>query len=339
MNYRNTSWLFILLLVLGLSGCETLSYYGQAVDGHLRLLRQSKEVSHYIASVDTPTQLKIQLKKVMQLRVFAEEQLLLPVNKQYSRYVSLDRKYVVWNVFATPEFSLQPKTWCYPIAGCTNYRGYYAEQNARKYAAKLVAQGYDVYVAGIAAYSTLGWFRDPILSSFIQRSDAELANLLFHELSHQLLYVKDDTVFNESFATVVAQEGVKRWLQQQNNPTAYQDFLEDQRQQREFIDLVISYQKKLATLYASSAIDSDKRIRKATLIAQLKQDYLALKTSWDGQSDYDHWFHQEINNAQLSTVSTYFDLVPELTALLSENDDDLARFYAASRALAEQRGE
>ena len=276
MNYRNTSWLFILLLVLGLSGCETLSYYGQAVDGHLRLLRQSKEVSHYIASVDTPTQLKIQLKKVMQLRVFAEEQLLLPVNKQYSRYVSLDRKYVVWNVFATPEFSLQPKTWCYPIAGCTNYRGYYAEQNARKYAAKLVAQGYDVYVAGIAAYSTLGWFRDPILSSFIQRSDAELANLLFHELSHQLLYVKDDTVFNESFATVVAQEGVKRWLQQQNNPTAYQDFLEDQRQQREFIDLVISYQKKLATLYASSAIDSDKPIRKATLIAQLKQDYLAL---------------------------------------------------------------
>ena len=339
MNHRNTSWLFILLLTLCLSGCETLSYYGQAVDGHLRLLRQSKEVSHYVASADTPTQLKIQLKKVMQLRVFAEEQLLLPVKTQYSRYVSLDRKYVVWNVFATPEFSLQPKTWCYPVIGCANYRGYYAEQDARKYAAKLVARGYDVYVAGIAAYSTLGWFKDPILSSFIQRSDAELANLLFHELSHQLLYAKDDTVFNESFATVVAQEGVKRWLQQQNNPAAYQDFLVDQRQQQEFIDLVISYQKKLATLYASSTIDSHKRIQKTALIAQLKQDYLTLKTHWGGQSDYDHWFHQEINNAQLSTVSTYFDLVPELTALLSKNDDDLARFYAAARTLAEQRGE
>lgn len=339
LNRHSHKKLLLLFLFTSLSGCETLGYYRQAISGHLSLLNQSKAVSHYLASTTTPAPLKAQLKKVVALRSFAEKELLLPVKKQYSRYVSLDRKYVVWNVFAAPEFSLEPKIWCYPIAGCASYRGYFAEKNAQKFAQKLATQGFDVYVAGIDAYSTLGWFKDPILSSFIDRSDVDLANLIFHELAHQRLYIKNDTVFNESFATVVAQEGVKRWLQQENNPSAYQSFLDDQKKQQDFINLVIRYQQKLVTLYHSTLKDSEKRTQKAALITQLKSQHQELKMNWGGYSDYDPWFHQAINNAQLSTVSTYFDLVPELSALLVQQNNNLANFYQAARILAKKRHE
>lgn len=327
-------WLILATSLATLCGCETLGYYRQAVSGHLALLNGSKAIQRYLDSPETPADLKSQLSKVIELRRFAEQELLLPVNKQYSRYVSLERKYVVWNIFATPELSLEAKHWCYPVIGCAGYRGYYKEDAARRHADKLQAGGYDVYVAGVAAYSTLGWFKDPVLSSFIYRSDAELANLLFHELAHQLLYVKGDTVFNESFATVVAKEGVKRWMLKRNNPSAYQAFLGDQSKQQAFVDLVTAQRQKLELLYASELPDNEKRERKASMIAQLKENYRQLKMSWGGQSDYDHWFSKDINNAQLNTVATYFDLVPALTALLEERGGELGHFYKICRNLA-----
>lgn len=328
-------WL-LTLIALSLTGCESLSYYHQAISGHLSLISQRKPISHYLRSPDTPPELQQQLQKVMAIREFAEQQLQLPVEKQYRSYVALDRSYVVWNVFAAPELSLDAKTWCYPIAGCANYRGFYSKQGAERYAAKLRDKKYDVYVAGIAAYSTLGWFRDPVLSSFINRSDAELANLLFHELAHQVLYIKNDTVFNESFATLVAREGVKRWMQAQQTPGGYQRFSADQQRQLTFINLVSGHRQQLQAIYHSALNDGEKRIRKAQLMEQLRSAHDKLRQQWGGQSDYDDWFSKDLNNAQLNTVATYFELVPAFERLLQQQGGDLEQFYAACKALAQK---
>ena len=177
---------------------------------------------------------------------------------------------MVWNVFAAPAFSLQAKNWCYPFIGCASYRGYYSQERAQKYAEKLQNKGMDVYVAGITAYSTLGWFKDPVLNTFVYRSDAQLANIIFHELAHQKLYIKDDSLFNESFATVVAREGVKRWLSNRGNPAAYQTFLDDQQKQQQFVRLVLSYREKLSALYASEINNSQKQIGKTRIINNLR---------------------------------------------------------------------
>jgi len=319
----------IIALLLSFTGCSNFSYYTQAIGGHLSVSSQRQPITKLLASPDTPQRLKSQLEKINALRQFAEQQLQLPSNGNYSHYADLQRRYVVWNVFAAPALSLQPKTWCYPIVGCASYRGYYAKTKAESYASKLKGEGMDVYVAGISAYSTLGWFQDPVLNTFIYRSDAQLANLVFHELAHQKLYVKNDTQFNESFATVVAHEGVKRWLLSQNNAPAYQAFIEHQQKQQQFIDLVLGYREKLAALYASQLSDEQKHLEKAQLINNLRGAHQQLKKQWGGKSDYDAWFSKDLNNAQLNTVATYFDLVPALAALLAENHSDLMAFYNA----------
>lgn len=326
-------WLLPLMLLI-LTGCESLGYYHQAITGHLSLISQRKPISHFLRSPETSAELQKQLQKVMAIRTFAEQQLGLPVNNQYSSYVALKRDYVVWNVFAAPELSLSAKTWCYPIVGCANYRGYYDKKDAEKYASRLQRQKYDVYVAGIAAYSTLGWFKDPVLSSFINRSDAELANLLFHELAHQVVYIKNDTVFNESFATLVAREGVRRWMQARQAPEAYQRFIADQQRQQQFINLVSEYRQQLQTIYDSSLEEDQKRTQKAQLIARLRTAHGHLKQQWGGQSDYDHWINRDINNAQLNTVATYFELVPAFESLLEQQEGNLEKFYSACKALA-----
>ena len=297
----------LLCLIFSISGCETVSYYSQAVSGHFSLLYQRRAIENYLDASSTQPALKSQLEKVMAMRKFAEQQLGLPVKSQYSHYVELDRRHVGWNVFAAPELSMQPLSWCYPVAGCTTYRGYFKQQNAIEYANKLANQGYDVYVAGISAYSTLGWFKDPVLSTFINRSEPQLANLLFHELAHQLLYVKDDTAFNESFATLVAQEGVKRWLNTQHHSSAYQTFLQDQEKEKAFVELVSNYREKLEQLYLEEISPEEKKKRKKVLMLQLKEAHEQLKIRWGGISDYQKWFDQPLNNAQLNTVINYLD--------------------------------
>lgn len=321
-------------LFITLPSCSTLGYYQQALSGHLSLSSKRQSIEKHLANPNTPARLRQQLEKVAALRHFAEKQLHLPVKGQYSSYADLERRYVVWNVFAAPEFSLHPKSWCYPIIGCASYRGYYSEQDAQQYAAKLRTQGMDVYVAGIVAYSTLGWFKDPVLNTFIYRSDARLANLIFHELAHLQLHIKDDTLFNESFATVVAREGVKRWLLSQNNPAAYQVFLLDQQREQAFVELVLSYRQQLATLYASDREDDQKRIEKAHITNALRHAHQQLKTDWGGQSDYDDWFKKDLNNAQLNTVATYHDLVPALETILAQSQYDLEAFYLACQQLS-----
>jgi len=332
--YPLRSRFILLLAVTLLAGCESFNYYHQAASGHLSILAKKKPISEYITAQDTSPALKGQLNKVLALRRFADQQLALPVKGQYSSYAELNRRYVVWNVFAAPALSTQARQWCYPVIGCASYRGYYSRTNAQTYAEKLSSQGLDVYLAGVTAYSTLGWFNDPVLNTFIQRSDAELANLIFHELAHQVLYAKGDTVFNESFATVVAKEGVKRWLQHQNNLAAYHRFIQYQERHDQFIALVISHRDKLQTLYDTDANDGQKKQGKTGILLALKDQHRKLKQSWGGRSDYDRWFNHDLNNAQLNTVAAYNELVPAFEALLAQYNGDLTTFYTHAKRLA-----
>src|SRR5687767_14758623 len=209
-------WLAAILCLALIAGCQSLAYYTQAIGGHLKVLAQARPVEDWLTDPATPPELKERLQTARRIREFASKTLKLPENNSYLAYADLERPYVVWNVFAAPEFSVEPRAECFPFAGCVSYRGFYSEHDARRHAEKLRAAGYDVYVGGVPAYSTLGWSDDPLLSTFIRYPDAQLARLVFHELAHQLVYAKNDTTFNESFAVAVEEEGVKRWLEQEN---------------------------------------------------------------------------------------------------------------------------
>ena len=226
------------LVLLALAGCESLSYYSQAIGGQLSLLSRARPIDDWLADPSTPDELRARLELAKRVRAFASNALALPDNASYHSYAALDREYVVWNVYAAAELAVTPKQECFPIAGCVSYRGFFSEQAARKHAEGLRAQGYDVYVAGVAAYSTLGWFDDPLLSTFIRYSDTQLARLVFHELAHQKVYAKNDTVFNESFAVVVEEEGVRRWLDTQGRGAELEAFHASQARRREFAQRV-----------------------------------------------------------------------------------------------------
>lgn len=330
-------WLCLLLAAL-VAGCDTLGYYGQAIGGQVRILSQRQKIDRLLAAPDTDPALKVRLEEIQAIRAFAAAELQLPLDSQYSTYVDLQRPFVVWNVFAAPEFSLQPLSWCYPVAGCVSYRGYFSESAARKFAAGLQAQGHDVHVGGVAAYSTLGWFSDPVPSTIMNRESHQLASLLFHELAHQVAYAPGDTEFNESFATAVEQEGLQRWLQHSGIDATRQNELlraaaQDQERQQQFVALVQAAAAGLAELYWSGAGAAAMRSSKAQRLDQLRIDYAALKVQWGGYSGYDAWFSGELNNARLGTVATYNNLVPDFAALLAANGGDLAGFYAQVREL------
>ena len=299
---QRLSGLLVLIGSLLLAGCESVSYYGQAVSGQLGLLRQRQSIIQLLQNSELPAAQRQQLELVLRLREFAGRELLLPVKQQYSTFVNLDGDFVVWNVFAAPEFSLTPKQWCYPIAGCASYRGYFAEARARSYAEKLRGEGLDVYVGGVGAYSTLGWFEDPIISPMLKRDEAQLGALLFHELAHQLVYVAGDTAFNESFATMVEREGQRRWIaaQPEERQVALQQSVAlAQQRQQQFVALVQSATAALAALYQQQLPAIDMRQRKADAINQLREAYASLKGEWNGYAGYDRWFNDELNNAQL----------------------------------------
>lgn len=324
-----------LLSAMVLIGCETLHYYGQAASGQLEILTRREPIDQLLAEPETPQTLKTRLQLVLDIREFANSALQLPAANHYLSYTDLERPYAVWNVFVAPEFSLEPKTWYYPVIGQAAYRGYFSKQDAARYAAKLNKKGFDVYVAGIAAYSTLGWFDDSVLNTVIHRTDAGLAALIFHELAHQVLYIKNDTPFNEGFATTVEQEGLRRWMAAINNQHGYQRYLRQQRRHREFIHLVMKYRQRLESLYRQSLAHEDKRALKKNIFNQLRIEYERMKDNWQGYGGYDYWFEEPLNNAKLIPVSTYHDLVPAFMRILAQNDGELSAFYEACKKLAE----
>jgi predicted aminopeptidase len=316
-------------------GCATFSYYGQAVRGHLDLMNRTRPIEAQLADPKTPPELREKLARVLEIREFASRELALPENGSYRAYADLERPYVVWNVFAAPEFSVEPRASCFPIVGCVSYRGYYAQGDADAFAAELRREGYDVFVYGVPAYSTLGWFDDPVLNTFVRYPDAELARLVFHELAHQLVYVKGDTMFNESFAVAVEEEGVRRWMAKHATDRERAAYAELRARRAEFVQLVLRYRARLEALYREPLSDAEKRAEKARLFAEMEAGYQALKAErWGGWSGYDRWFGKDVNNAQLASVATYEELVPAFRALLAREGGDMARFYGAVHALA-----
>jgi len=320
-------------------GCATLRYYSQAVGGQLDLMRRAAPIEEELARDAVPAALKAKLQAVLRIREFASRELGLPDNGSYRSYADLERQYVAWNVFAAPEFSIEPVRACFPFAGCVGYRGYFAEADARLEAAALRARGHDVHIGGVPAYSTLGWFDDPVLNTFIHYPEAELARLIFHELAHQLLYVKNDTRFNESFATTVEQAGVARWLAANGNARERAAFDRSQGMKREFVALVLKYRTILEQYYRRDLSAEEKRLGKAQRFSEMELEYAALRLTWGGFSGYDRWFADKPNNATLASIALYTELVPALRALLAHAGGDLRRFYAAAKDLARLPGE
>ena len=316
--------LISLLAPLLLSGCETLAYYAQAVGGQLALMANAKPAAALIADPATPPPLRERLEVARALRDYAVSELKLPDNASYRSYAELKRPYAVWNVVAAPEFSLEPLQSCFPVAGCVAYRGFFAQQDAERHAAGLRAQGNDVYVSGVPAYSTLGRFDDPLLSTFIRYPDADLARLIFHELAHQVLYVKDDSTFNESFAVAVEREGVRRWLAATGRGAAQKEYSAAQERNREFAAEIDQARAKLNLLYRQRVAPEAMRERKRAELENLK----AKLVRWERYRDL------APNNAFLASFATYTQLVSTFEHLLQEEGGDLERFYARVKTYA-----
>jgi predicted aminopeptidase len=320
-----------LLAVLLTSGCSSLDYYGQLAGGQLRLLHARKPVATIIADPTSDPQLRDQLVKSQQAREFASSHLHLPDNRSYRLYVDIDRPYVVWNVFATDEFSLDAVSQCFPVAGCVAYRGYYNPSDARGEAALQRLSGKDVYLSGVETYSTLGWFDDPIISSMLHWGDERLAALIFHELAHQLFYVKDDSEFNESYANFVEQEGGRQWRVARGLAPEKEA---DSKQRNQFTQLVLDARERLKKLYALPLPAEEMRERKAAEFERLRSDYRQLRDSeWAGDKRYDPWINAPMNNAKLLPFGLYDQWVPAFAALYKQVNGDWPAFYGEVKRL------
>jgi len=320
-------------LCLLLGACSTAGYYLQAIQGHLQLMVSTRPIDEMIADAATTPELRQQLEHASAIREFAVRELALPDNRNYRSYANLGRPFVVWNVFAAPEFSVDLRQWCMLFVGCVNYRGYYARDDAYGYAGELRASATDTYVAGIPAYSTLGYFSDPLLNTFMRFGDQEVARIVFHELAHQLIYVTGDSAFNESYATTVEGEGVRRWLAQ-SAPERLPEFARQQGRRAQFHRLIADFREKLRALYATPLAPEAKRERKVERFAEMQRAYAELKASWGGYGGYDPWFSQPLNNASLGSIALYTRWVPAFQALLAQEGGDLPRFYQRVRELA-----
>ena len=324
----------LLTLVLT-SGCGGVGYYAQSVSGHLDLLRRARPLPEWLADATTPNDLRQRLQLAQQVRDFAITVLKLPDNQSYRSYADLGRGSVVWNVVAAPELSLKLHTWCFAVVGCVGYRGYFDQRQAQALAEQLRAEGLEVDVYGVPAYSTLGrteWLGgDPLLNTFIHWPEGDLARLVFHELAHQVAYAADDTTFNESFATAVERLGLERWQQATGRA---QDGDESLRRRNQFKAISLRARVALEALYASPLPDADKRLRKREVMATLRADHAALKAGpWSGFSGYDGWVARA-NNAALGVQAAYDSQVPEFMRLFEAQGRDFERFYAEVKRLA-----
>jgi len=318
-----------------LASCSTLNYYSQAAQGQLELLSDARPIDDWIADPGTSSKLRHRLETARQIRRYAVAKMALPDNDSYKNYAALKRQYVLWNVVATPELSLKPLQWCFPVAGCVNYRGYYNKGAAQAYAKELQSRGNDVEVGGVAAYSTLGWFSDPLISTFINYPDGELARMIFHELAHQVVYVAGDSQFNESFASTVEEVGVEHWLERFGNQSMRDAYARYRSRKKDFLGLLVKYRRALEKNYALvDRSDAEKRAVKARLFQDLKSEYQVLKGNWGGYAGYDRFFEQPLSNAHLASIATYEDFVPAFRALL-QKEGSFPRFYQAVKRLAD----
>ena len=323
----------LLLAALPLAACDSAAWYWQAAQGHLAIVGSRQDLREKARDPALAPEIAAKLQIVLEARDFAEAELGLPAGDNFLDYVELDRDYAVWNVFAAPEFSLEPVTWCYPIAGCAAYRGYFNETAARDYAAGLQADGLDTHVGGVAAYSTLGWFDDALLSTVLSRPDHQLAALIFHELAHQVAWFPGDTTLNESFATVVEMEGLARWLETRGQSALLAAARADADRRRQFVSFVMEFRRRFEALYSRDLPAAAMRREKTALQERMRADYRQLKADWGGYGGYDGWFSRSLNNAQLSTVGSYNDLAPQLRELLRQSGNDLPQFYERVREL------
>lgn len=318
------------LLLLVLHGCAAPGYYAQAVHGHLALMLARQPVREVLAAADTPDEVRRKLALAEDARQFAHRELGLPDNGSYHTYVDIRRSHVVWSVFAAPPYSLELRQSCFLLLGCLAYRGYFEEATARAHATALRARGDEVFVGGVSAYSSLGWFEDPLLSSMLLWDEVTLVRTLFHELAHQWLYVAGDTDFNESFAMTVADAGLVRWWE-----TRYPalPLPEDAAREQAFIELVLGYRDRLAEVYAAELPEAEKARRKTQLLAALRAEFAAMSTDWPDAADYARWLDEDLNNAKLASLATYHTWVPALRTLLARKDNDLSAFREAAAAL------
>lgn len=316
-----------------LSGCGA-GYLTQAAAGQWSVMKEQEPIGKLVESPSTDPALKARLETLQQARRYASVELGLPDNESYTSYADIGREYVVWNVVATPGFSIAPKQWCFPIAGCVAYRGYFSEERARDYALTLASQGYDVTVGGVAAYSTLGRFSDPVLSSMLAYSDAQLAGILFHELAHQVAYSADTSSFNEAFAMSVEEAGLSRWLASQGRAQELDQLRLRRSQQAEVAKLFAAHREELRRLYASAVPEPDMRARKHEIFIDLTLALREFEARTGRRGLYASWVAEGLNNAHLASVATYQDCVPKFTSLLKQMDGDLPRYYEAVKAIA-----
>ncbi|HEX2791780.1 MAG TPA: aminopeptidase [Steroidobacteraceae bacterium] len=327
-----TRLLAIALIGATLPGCA-IGYLTQAAQGQWRLMRARRPIEQVIADPASSEELKARLRVVQDARDFAVSDLGLPDNRSYRSYSDLKRPYVVWNVVAAPEFSVEPQRWCFPFTGCLSYRGYFRERDARRMADALAARGNDVMVGGVTAYSTLGHFADPVLNTMLRYGDLELVSTMFHELAHQLIYVRGDTVFNESFAVSVEQEGLRRWLAARGRSLELQDYLERRHAEQLIVDAFADGRRQLAALYALSPPlpVGERRARKRAILDATGAQVQAVERQLKLRTGYDKWIADGLNNAHLASIGTYFDCVPGFERLLAANGGSLPAFYAAVR--------
>ena len=321
-------------VVLGLISSMTGGcYLLESAQGQLALMSKREPIARVIDRPTTSPVLRARLEEVTSIRNFASHELGLPDNGSYRSYADVGRRYVVWNVVAAPEFSVEPKEWCFPVVGCVAYRGYFVESRARAFAAGWKAQDFDVSVEGVAAYSTLGHFNDPILNTMMGWDDIELAAIVFHELTHQLLYLSGDASFNEALATTVEEEGVRRWLLAQGREADLERHREEQAHYLAVIDLLRQTRADLQVLYASGTDVESMRERKSAIIGALRDSYGRLRVQWGGHAPFDAWFAGEINNARLASIATYYDCVPGFERELAAAHGDLGAFFRRVREL------
>ncbi|MCB1758277.1 MAG: aminopeptidase [Gammaproteobacteria bacterium] len=323
-----------LLVVVQFAACSSLAYYAQAVDGHMLLMSKRKPIEQLLADERTGPRLIALLTRVQEMREFATQTLKLPENGSYRSYAAVEGEAVVWSLVAADALSVAPRQWCYPLIGCASYRGFFHQEAANKYASEMAAEGFDVAVEPVPAYSTLGWFDDPLPGSVLHWPEWQIAGLIFHELAHQQLYVAGDSAFNEAFANSVQRIGVERWLAQRD-PDALPQWRQDVVRGQQVIALLMRSRERLRQLYAGTSSRAEKLLEKQLLFNDLRSDYLKLRGAWGGYSGYDRWFDAELNNAKLASVATYEQWAPLFDKLLQRAQGDMTRFYRDCETLAQ----
>ena len=339
IRFNITKYATLILTALTVSACSSFGYYMDLMAGHSELLEQRKPISEILVDKDTTSKLRELLETSQNIRDFATKSLDLPENDSYRMYADLKRRYAVWNVIAAKEFSVEPKRWCFLFVGCLSYRGYFSKEDAMAYASELKSEGFDVYVAGASAYSTLGWFDDPLLNTMMYKSEARRAGVIFHELAHQVVYIEGDSAFNEAFATTVEEEGIQRWMAKKGQNEQYEAYLLDKKRNSEINTLLQKTRDQLKDLYKTNLSTKEKRSEKRRLFSLIQNNYRELKRSWGDYKAYDKWMSQKLNNSHLLLIATYHDLVPTFKALLYKENNNLSKFYIAVEKLGEESKE